>query len=66
MGDNDRYMKMMKEGYQLQHPENEYLDLCRNAFWKQGNKKGDRTGTGTLCLFLVTKCDLIYKKDFHC
>ena len=29
MGDNDRYMKMMKEGYQLQHPENEYLDLLK-------------------------------------
>ena len=34
MGDNDRYMKMIKEGYQLQHPENEYLDLFEIHFGK--------------------------------
>ena len=39
MGDNDRYMKMMKEGYQLQHPEYEYLDLCEIHFGNREIKK---------------------------
>ena len=53
MGDNDRYMKMMKEGHQLQHPEYEYLNLCRHVL-KHGNQKGDRTGTGTYVCFWLS------------
>jgi thymidylate synthase len=34
----------------LQHPEYEYLNLCRHVM-KHGNQKGDRTGTGTMSVF---------------
>jgi thymidylate synthase len=34
----------------LQHPEYEYLNMCRDVLEK-GNQKSDRTGTGTLSVF---------------
>jgi thymidylate synthase len=34
----------------LQHPEFEYLNMCRSVL-ENGNQKGDRTGTGTLSVF---------------
>jgi thymidylate synthase len=34
----------------LQHPEYEYLNMCRHVL-ENGNQKSDRTGTGTLSVF---------------
>jgi thymidylate synthase len=34
----------------LQHPENEYLNMCRYVL-ENGNQKSDRTGTGTYSVF---------------
>lgn len=34
----------------MQHPEYEYLNMCRHVL-QNGNQKSDRTGTGTLSVF---------------
>ena len=34
----------------MQHPEYEYLNMCRDVL-ENGNQKSDRTGTGTLSVF---------------
>ena len=34
----------------MQHPENEYLNMCRYVL-ENGNQKSDRTGTGTYSVF---------------
>ena len=36
--------------WRLQHPEFEYLNMCRYVL-ENGNQKSDRTGTGTLSVF---------------
>ena len=36
--------------WRLQHPEYEYLNMCRYVL-ENGNQKSDRTGTGTISVF---------------
>ena len=47
-------MKMMKEGYQLQHPEYEYLNMCRHVFGNMEIKK-ETAQEQVRYLFLVIK-----------
>ena len=48
--DNARVGEIGKRGVAEEHEELQYLQLIRKII-ETGNKKGDRTGTGTLSLF---------------